>query len=268
MLDAERFAVVRRACSAAPTYPAGGAGQGVGAAGLRRTPRRHHRLGVRPGLPRPADRLARRVGARPRGARQCADAADLERRRRLGRGVEPVGAQPDRCRDGAPRRAARRRRAGRRRRRRRRCPSLVEHGGHDRSPGWPATCRRWAGGPTGSVRGVDAGGLGAGRRQLQIANEHYRLRVDPARGGGGGVADRRRPRTDRRRAGRQRAGGLRRVPGAPAGGRGARGTCCPRGPWSARRASPPIGAGLPLRRSASGWSCAGASADCCATPRR
>ncbi|EUA32825.1 ALPHA-MANNOSIDASE domain protein, partial [Mycobacterium xenopi 4042] len=41
--------------------PAGRAGQGVGAAGLRRPPRRHHRLGVRPGLPRPAHRLARRV---------------------------------------------------------------------------------------------------------------------------------------------------------------------------------------------------------------
>ena len=62
VLDAERFAVfaslLRRR-----DVPAGRAGEGLGAAGLRRAPRRHHRLGVRPGLPRPADRLARRMGA-------------------------------------------------------------------------------------------------------------------------------------------------------------------------------------------------------------
>ena len=65
VLDGERFAVFAGAARRR-RLPAGRAGQGVGAAGLRRPPRRDHRLGVRPGLPRPADRLARRVGAGPR----------------------------------------------------------------------------------------------------------------------------------------------------------------------------------------------------------
>ena len=89
-----------------------------------------------------------------------------------------------------------------------------------RSAGWPATCRRWAGAPTGSGRRAGTGWeAGTGN---EIANEHYRLRVDPARGGGvtslveaAGrelIADGR---------GRQRTGGVRRVPGASAGRRGA-----------------------------------------------
>ena len=73
----------------------------------------------------------------------------------------------------------------------------------------------------------------------EIGNEHYRLRVDPARGGGVSLADRRRPRADRRRPGRQRARRLRRVPGAPARPARVRGTCCRRARWSARRPAPP-----------------------------
>ena len=46
--------------------PARGAGQGLAAAGLRRPPRRHHRGRVRPGVPGPAGRLARGLGARAR----------------------------------------------------------------------------------------------------------------------------------------------------------------------------------------------------------
>ncbi len=55
---------VRRPAHRGP-LPGGRAGQSLGAAGLRRPPRRHHRLGIRPGLPRPADRVARRLGTRP-----------------------------------------------------------------------------------------------------------------------------------------------------------------------------------------------------------
>ena len=64
VLDAERFAVFAALLTGA-RYPRGRAGQGLGAAGLRRPPRRHHRLGIRPGLPRPAHRVARRLGTRP-----------------------------------------------------------------------------------------------------------------------------------------------------------------------------------------------------------
>ncbi len=100
--------------------PAGRLGQGVGAAGLRGAPRRHHRLGVRPGLPRPADRLARRVGAGPRGpGRLVGVAVRVVRRprrprhsRAFGRGLEPAGAPAHRHRHRAARPAAWRRRAG------------------------------------------------------------------------------------------------------------------------------------------------------------
>ena len=66
--------------------------------------------------------------------------------------------------------------------RRRRAARRVEHDG--RSVSWLApTCRRWAGGPTGWFRPTRRP---AGNRcpAYEIANEHYRLRVDPARGGG------------------------------------------------------------------------------------
>ena len=230
VLEAERFAVFAGLLAGA-TYPAGGTGQGVGAAGLRRTPRRHHRLGVRPGVPRPADRLARRVGARPSRPRQRAGAA-VERRRRLRswcgtrwRTTEPTSS-PMRLDEPFARR-------GRRRRRQRRCRRSSSTTA-TRSAGWRATCRRWAGGPTGSATG-DSRRAGSRSTGNEIGNEHYRLRVDPARGGGVVVVDRRRPRTDRRRPRRQRTGGLRRVSGAPARRARGRGTCCPRGRWSPRR---------------------------------
>ena len=59
--------------------PARGAGQGLGAAGLRRPPRRDHRLRVRPGLPRPADRLARRLASWAAQARDDALARAVRR---------------------------------------------------------------------------------------------------------------------------------------------------------------------------------------------
>ena len=51
------------------------------------------------------------------------------------------------------------------------------------SAGWPATCRRWAGSPTGwhLPTPLTAGNPLDGN---EIGNTHYRLRVDPARGGG------------------------------------------------------------------------------------
>ena len=57
VLQAERFAVFAGLLAGAD-LSRGGAGQGVGAVGLRRAPRRHHRFGIRSGLPRPAHRLA------------------------------------------------------------------------------------------------------------------------------------------------------------------------------------------------------------------
>ena len=68
VLGAERFAVFAGLLSGA-RYPEAALAKGLGAAGLGR-PRRHHRIGIRPGLPGPADRLARRLGTGPDGPRQ------------------------------------------------------------------------------------------------------------------------------------------------------------------------------------------------------
>ena len=140
-----------------------------------------------------------------------------DRGRRLGRRVEPAGAQPDRRRHRAPRRAVRA------------APSstptaapvpvLVEHDGH--SVSWLARdvpSLGWR-----SYRFV-AGDAASGWEPLtgdEIGNEHYRLRVDPARGGGVSslTVDGRELIADGPR--RQRAGRLRRVLGASEGRRGA-----------------------------------------------
>ena len=162
--------------------------------------------------------------------------------------------------------AGRRRGAGRSTHEGNELPVLVERRRPRRSAGWPATCRRWDGGPTGWLR-LRPPRAGSRSTVTQIANEHYRLRVDPARGGGvESLIERVGPRTDRRRAGRQRTRGLRRVSGASA--RRARDLAS-----AAQRTRGRIfggrrhGAGLPLRRSANGWWCGGASTNCSATPR-
>ncbi len=92
VLDAEKFAVfagLHRRCD----LSAGRVRQGMGAACLRSPPRCDHRLGVRSGVPRPADLLARCVGTGQDGPRQLARAA-VRGGRRADRGVEPAGAQP------------------------------------------------------------------------------------------------------------------------------------------------------------------------------
>ena len=160
---------------------------------------------------------------------RCCPARSTAIRRR----VESVGAQPNRYRHRSPRRTARRRGAGPGRRRRR--------GARARR------ARRTVGqlaGPRRAVAGL--AGLPAGRRRrrdgLGAAGAATRLPTSttgwpstrPAAAGcrrwshDGRAADRRRP-------GGQRAGRLRGVPGASARRRRARGTCCPRGRWSARR---------------------------------
>ena len=111
-----------------------------------------------------------------------------------------------------------------------------------------------------------AGRTGSRSTVLQIANGHYRIRVDPDRGGGVESLQSRRPRTDRRRAGRQRTRGLRGVSVASAGGRGTLASAAQRSRGrivgGRRRRCRPTAA-----RSANGWWCAGASTDCSATPR-
>ena len=246
---------------------AGRAGEGLGAAGLRRTPRRHHRLGVRPGVPRPADRLARRVGAGPRGARQCAR-PDLQRRRGIGGGVEHVDAQANRRGDGAAGRAARRRCAGARRRRQR-----AARTGRARRPiGQLAGARRPVAGlarlPPGRWVGVD--GLGTRGRQ-RLSRDRQRALPAAGRPGPrrcGVVADRRRPRTSRRRQGSATSWRSTTSTRHTRTRARARGTCCPRGRWSSRPAPPPSRCSATAHRWASGWSFAGGSVRCCATPRR
>ena len=127
--------------------PAGRAGEGLGAAGVRRPSRRHHRLGVRPGVPRPADRLARRLGARRRGTRttrwRCCQVWSTGRLwcGTNWRTTEPTSLPRDwanlsgvECECSTPTAS--------------RCPRWSSTTGV-RSAGWRATCRRWAGARTG-----------------------------------------------------------------------------------------------------------------------
>ena len=83
MLDGERLATL--AWLAGRRLPGALARQGVAAAGVRRPPRRDHRHRVRPGLPRPARRLAGGVRARRRGAGRGRAGAPRARRRDAGR---------------------------------------------------------------------------------------------------------------------------------------------------------------------------------------
>ena len=118
-----------------------------------------------------------------RSARDNALDPDLQRRRRLGRGVEHGERTSDRCGDGAAGRAARRRRAGAstptaRAARSGRARRPVGHLAGARHPG--AGLARLPLTPSVTAAGWDAVG---GRDFPEIANERYRLRVDPARGG-------------------------------------------------------------------------------------
>ena len=79
-----------------------------------------------------------------RSARDNALRADLQRRRRVGRGVEHVDAQANRCGDGPARRADRLTACGCSTPTATSCPHWSSTA-DDRSPGWPATSRRWAG---------------------------------------------------------------------------------------------------------------------------
>ena len=179
VLEAERFAVFA-GLLAGRDVPRGRAGQGVGATGLRRAPRRHHRLGVRPGVPRPAHQLARRVGtghrrARQRARRCCrppstAPSSCGTRWRTTGPTSSPctstnrsTGTVVDADGDAVP--------------------MLIEHDGHSIS--WLAARRAVAG--LAVVPASSTGEPRSGWEPLagdEIGNEHYRLRVDPARGGG------------------------------------------------------------------------------------
>ena len=109
-------------------------------------------------------------------ARDNALDADLQRRRRIGGGVEYADAQANRCGDGAARRTARRRRAGDRRRRQRatRARRARRPVGHLAGARHPVAglarlppCRRVA-------------GMRAGKpvERNEIGNDRYRLRVD------------------------------------------------------------------------------------------
>ena len=156
--------------------------------------------------------------------------------RRSRGGVEPVGAQPHRHRHRPIRPTRSARTSGCWIATAPCCPRWSSTAA-GRSAGWPATCRRWAGGPTGWLPAM----LTSGWEPLagnEIANEHYRLDRRPGPRRRGDVAGPRRQAADRRRPGRQRAGRLRGISGAPDRRRRARGICCPRGRWSARRKRP------------------------------
>ena len=96
--------------------------------------------------------------------------------------LEHADAATRRRRDRPARSAVARRRAGAGRRRRRAARARRARRAVGQLAG-RATCRRWAGAPTGWCRGGEADRLGTGGG-FGIANEHYRLEVDPARGGG------------------------------------------------------------------------------------
>ena len=130
-------------------------------------------------------------------------------------------------------------------------PALVEHGG--RSVSWLA-------------RDVPSLGwrayrlvAGEGRRRLgAVGRQRDRQRALPAAGRPGARRRGERrwsrpggPRADRRRPGRQRAGRLRGVSGAPGGRRGAVAPAA-QGPGRLLVGRAGLGAGLPRRRSASG----------------
>ena len=79
----------------------GVAGQGVAATGVRRTPRRDYRHRVRPGLPRPARRVAGSVRAgrcRAPGGRRVPRQPDKNHAAERSRRGRPGSAEPARCR--------------------------------------------------------------------------------------------------------------------------------------------------------------------------
>ncbi|CAG6961290.1 hypothetical protein PICSAR164_00777 [Mycobacterium avium subsp. paratuberculosis] len=175
--------------------PGGGPGQGLGAAGLRRPPRRHHRLGIRPGLPGPADRLAGRLGAGPHRPRRRAGAAVSPGRRRRRGGVEPAQRPAHRRGHRAAGRGAGRRGAGARRGRRRGARARRARRALGQLAGSRRAVAGLAGLPAGRGRGGERVGAAAGQRDRQRAlpaGGRRRARRDS------GVADRRRSRADRR----------------------------------------------------------------------
>ena len=259
VLDAERFAVFAGLLGGA-TYPRGRAGQGLGAAGLRRAPRRHHRLGVRPGVPRSAHRLARRVGARPHGAATTRWRLLSTRRRRPVVVWNPLAHNRTdvvTVRLDAPLGAG----AARHRRRRRRVPRSSSTAG-SRSAGWRATCRRWAGGPTASSPATRS-------PDWEPRTARDRQRALPAAGGSGAgrrgqLADRgRAARTDRRRRVGNELAVYDEYPAHPVAGEGPW-HLLPKGRWSRRR---PTGSGETYRSVGRTPVVARSDRRCCGTPR-
>ena len=202
-----------------------------------------------------------------RAARDNALALHLQRRRRAGGGVEPVGAQAHRRRHGATGRARRVRACG--------CSTPTATScrrssstAAGRSAGWPRDVPS-LGWRAYRLAAGDAGcGLGAVGRATEIGNEHYRLRVDPARGGGVSLAGR---TTGRELIADGQVGNELAVydeyPAHPQAGEGPW-HLLPKGPVVVSSGAGGVGAGLPRRRSGSGSSCAAGSASCCATRRR
>ena len=229
----------------------------MAAAGLRRPPRRHHRHRVRPGLPRPARRLAGGVRAgrrRPRGAVDAPRRARRHDRRRAGpcMVVNPLSWARDGITTGAARLPAPGRRGVSRRRRRRRgaggdrrgCRGTPTARMAEITLSVPGRGRAGAGlpGVPRSVDGAAAAGRvdGRGPARPRSTTTPSRVDADPARGGAlCRIVD--------RRTGREllRPGGLggelvvqEEYAEAPASARGP-GTCCrrARAPASARRSA-------------------------------